>query len=316
MLKTPFVAAFLLLAVSSVVLSQEPAPSAGEAAQPKQSEPAAPNNQSENDKRGTEHSPLIVKVQPTEKTEDERKAESDERQHKANLDRRLVELTGDLANYTLALFIATVVLAIATIGLLIAASVQSRDTKSAVRAANRQAKVAEDGLLKLQRAFITFQGIRYLSHRADDGSIWWSIRVNWLNSGASPAKQARFFAFKYFEDRDLPPDFPFAIPADGTSAQSVGPKVAMETGGDSLQVNASELLDVRAGRKFLYFWGRADYRDIFDGTQDHVTKFSIRVLDFRGDFAKYFDKDTNIVELVQSNTPPRHNCADEDCPSS
>jgi hypothetical protein len=80
-----------------------------------------------------------------------------------------------------------------------------------------------------------------------------------------------------------------------------------------LVVTADDLIAVRENRKFLYFWGRADYRDIFDGSPDHVTRFSMRVRDFRGDPAKEWNDKTNIVEIIMDNSPARHNCADEDC---
>jgi hypothetical protein len=53
----------------------------------------------------------------------------------------------------------------------------------------RSAEVAENSLIKLQRAFLSISRIRYLSHLGDDGKVWWSIHVDWQNSGNSPAKK-------------------------------------------------------------------------------------------------------------------------------
>src|ERR1700722_17717487 len=95
------------------------------------------------DQRGTDQSPLIVKLAPTPKTDEERTEEAKEREQKAEADRKkeksdsdLVAYTAKLADYTKelsffteGLFIATVILGIATIGLLFFAYKQSSDTR-------------------------------------------------------------------------------------------------------------------------------------------------------------------------------------------
>jgi hypothetical protein len=105
---------------------------------------------------------------PVPKTEAEAAEEGRERAVKAELDRKLVDLTGELAEFTRGLFIATVILAVATIGLLIAtaglayfAYRQSRDMKASIavsdaaaRAAQKSAEVAEKSLFEANRPFI------------------------------------------------------------------------------------------------------------------------------------------------------------------
>src|SRR5450631_1992348 len=81
--------------------------------QSKQPSPKASQQKATQQERGTEDSPVVVKVLPAEKPKDELDREIE----KQGADRQLVKLTGDLARYTQLLFIATVVLAIATAGL-------------------------------------------------------------------------------------------------------------------------------------------------------------------------------------------------------
>lgn len=222
-----------------------------------------------------------------------------------------MELTSDLALFTAGLFAATAALVLATAALAYYAFRQSRDMKESVSQSKRAADIAEASLTKLQRAFVTFQGMRYLSHtNLDDGKVWWSTHFSWLNSGASPATKVRIFVSRYFEDSDMPADFKFEVPTD-RSTNFMGPNSSLHTAGVSF--TADDLIAVRENRKFLYFWGRVDYRDIFDGSPDHVTKFSMRAKDFRGDPAKEWNDKTNIVEIIFDNSPSRHNCADEDC---
>ena len=54
------------------------------------------------------------------------------------------------------------------------------------------------------------------------------------------------------------------------------------------------------------FWGRASYRDIFENTKQHVTKFC-RELTVQGD--------PTLAETVPMNFNhcPYNNCIDEDC---
>jgi hypothetical protein len=201
---------------------------------------------------------------------------------------------------------------LATIALFVSGEKSVDAARRSARAANRSAQIAEDSIVKLQRAFVTFRGVQFLSHTDTEGKVWWSLHFNWFNSGASPAKRVKFFAARYFEDVDIPADFKFEIPTDRPT-NFMGPQSPMQTTG--LAVTVDDLLAVRENKKFLYFWGRADYRDIFDESPDHVTKFSVRVRDFRGDPAKEWDSKSNIVEIIMDNSPARHNCADEDCDS-
>ena len=184
---------------------------------------------------------------------------------------------------------------------------QATDRLAAASA--RSAEVAENSLIKLQRAFLSISRIRYLSHLGDDGKVWWSIHVDWQNSGNSPAKKAQFFTTKYSDDKDIPTTFKFAVPSDRPEL-FIGPHAGMTTG--DLGIAADELMAAQERRKFLYIWGRVDYRDIFDGTPDHVTKFLVQIKGFRGDVTKVWDEKTNFVEFIM-DTVGRHNCADEDC---
>src|SRR6266478_4462570 len=311
-------ALLILLLIAGQASSQE-APGDQGVRQQESTQPTTSDQNAQTNQQNAQRPPIIVNVIQPPKSHAQEEEEARERKEKAELDRQLVDYTKELASFTAGLFYATLGVGIATIFLVIATAVlaifgfiQSRDMKASVAAANRSAKASEDSLIKLQRAFVTFQGLRYLSHVGAEEKIWWSVQFNWFNSGSSPARRERFFASKYFEDVELPENFKFEAPVDRPT-NFIGPNTAMHVGG--LSLTADELLAVREGKKFLCFWGRADYRDIFDKSPDHVTKFSIRVRDFRGDPSKYWDEKTNIVELIIDNRPSRHNCADDDCQS-
>ena len=116
----------------------------------KQPETAVTQEKSHEDQRGTEQSPLIVKVAPTIKTDNERAEETKERERiteserkKEKSDSDIVRYTGELAFFTKGLFVATVALVLATIGLLVEARRQARDMKASI-------DVAENPLVLLK----------------------------------------------------------------------------------------------------------------------------------------------------------------------
>ena len=95
-----------------------------------------------NELRGTDQSPLSVKVMPTPKTDAERDEEAKERREKAETDRKLADYTGELALFTKGLFYATVVLGIGTIGLACFGFLQFRAMKASIAAAQTAADAA------------------------------------------------------------------------------------------------------------------------------------------------------------------------------
>jgi len=105
--------------------------------------------------------PIIVNVSPPQKTSEEIEQEAKEREEKSDLDRKVVKLTGDLANYTFGLFAATVALVLATLGLGIFGWKQSRDMKGSIAvakesadAAKRSAEITEKAFTLLERPYV------------------------------------------------------------------------------------------------------------------------------------------------------------------
>lgn len=218
-------------------------------------------------------------------------------------------------NDPVALF--TAVLALFSGGLLAVAGLQiwllvrsENVARESANAAKKAAQAAENSLIKLQRPFIGLQQIRYLSHRdLVTNKVFWTFHVLWENSGGSPTKNLRFYVHRYLSDKDIPTDYKFALSAEPRPITHLMPNAVKGTG--ELPVTGDDLVAVREGKKFLYLWGRADYRDLFDGTPDHVTKFFIRIL-VRGDPNQEWDVSTDRLELTFLNQP-KHNCADEEC---
>jgi hypothetical protein len=102
------------------------------------------------DTRGTEQSPLVVKIAPIPKTAGDRDDEAKERDRlakaesqKEKSDADLVKYTAELAAFTKGLFYATAGLVVATLVLGIMAIIQSRDMKASIAVATLAANAAD-----------------------------------------------------------------------------------------------------------------------------------------------------------------------------
>lgn len=178
------------------------------------------------------------------------------------------------------------------------------------RAIKRGNDLTRENLTKLQRAFVHRKGFRWLSHGdVNDlgGPVFWSFHFDWENSGASQAEQLTIFVGLYLDEKDMPEGFDLGYKGEQPRPiWTLGPRGAITIG--EIKIGGNDLLAVRDGKKFLYFWGRADYRDAFKGTPDHATEFFFRVTEVRGDPTKGWNRDSNFVEVVTQNQP-RHNGA-------
>lgn len=224
----------LLLAVSvniAFAQSQRPAPGRGEAAQPREPEPRTPQQPAAPvvpDQRGTPDSPLIVKVIPTPKSDEERAEEAQQRSERGALERKLLELTNDLAAYALALFAATGILVFATLGLLIAAFKQSGNMKKSLavaatsaEAAQKSAATAEDALTMLERPTIFVVDVqdRILPEAASPGNVPApEVDIFFFNTGRSTAiiQSARHELMLYVTEPADPAFSQFASVRNGT----------------------------------------------------------------------------------------------------
>jgi hypothetical protein len=137
------IALFMVLLCPVYAYSQGPAPSLSEPTQPKQEKAPADNKAAQPDQQKTDPPPIVVNVLPAQKSDHEAEEDRKERKEKAELDRRLVDLTGDLAWFTAALFAATAALVVATTALAYYAFKQSRDMKASIKAAQQSAIAAE-----------------------------------------------------------------------------------------------------------------------------------------------------------------------------
>jgi hypothetical protein len=167
--------------IALAFLAANSSDSRGESKQPS---PKATQQNATQQERGTENSPVVVKVLPTEKPQKEIERETE----KEKSDRLLVSLTGDLAKYTNRLFWATCLLALITAGLVIAGFFQVCDSKRSIAAAEASVKIAERALTELEAPFLVI--------KIHDSGIQWKparnitfddVKFTVTNYGRTPA---------------------------------------------------------------------------------------------------------------------------------
>jgi hypothetical protein len=310
--------ALLLLTGAAFAQSQQPATSSNPPSK-QSTEPAT------TDQRGTDKVPLAVKIIPTADTAQKAEQEERERREKTETDRKLAIETQRIADYTFWLGAFTLSLFAAAVGQIALFWVQLRliresltDAKIAADAAKEGAHAARDStdtaklsMVASQRAYVHHNGMRWISHRdITDGSTFWRLRPQWINSGNTPTRALHVYVKYELRDTLLPDSFGF-VPTEPINAPAMlAPHSIIESG--HYNIEAEDLIAIREGKKFLYVWGLAKYRDVFPGTVEHITKFCVYASNITGDPLLQWNNDTNPMEILFPHYQ-QYNCADEDC---
>lgn len=214
-------------------------------------------------------------------------------------------ITGALAAFTALLYRSTTTIAVDAKKSIIAA-------EAAAEGSQRAAATAKLSMEAGGRAYIHFAGCRWISHTdSGDGSIFWSIRPHWTNSGSTPTRRATVYVHYELLDTELSADYSFTPdPTVISTPALIAPASGITSG--LRNIEGEDLIAVREGRKHFYIWGVARYHDVFPDTVAHVTKFCVYAANVSGDPLAVFDAKINPVEIIFANYQ-RHNCADEDC---
>jgi hypothetical protein len=192
-----------------------------------------------------------------------------------------------------------------------AAKDSAEAAKEGARAGRESADTAKLAMVASNRAYVHFNGCRWISHRRDDnGLVFWRIRPRWVNSGNTPPRSLQFYVHYELLDAPLASDYSFTPVSLPRRPALLPPAGEIES--EPRDFWGTDLVAVRNGTKFLYIWGTAKYRDIFPGTPEHITKFCVFAKSITGDPTAPWDATTNIMDIAFS-TYERHNCADEDC---
>jgi hypothetical protein len=258
--------ALLAFTLATLAHSQQPAPGTGKSGQGQQGHPGRTEQQGTNDQRGTDSTPLMVKVIPTPKTQAESAQEAEDRQQKSANDRKLVDFTGYLV-------VATAILAAIGFLQLCVFGLQARRLRQTVEA-------MEDTAERQLRAYAQVTDLRFVPPQATSAQPL-SVGYRISNTGQTPAYQvAPAFGLNPYQP-DFKPGTALPIKPDGgggeKSRSTLGP--GQHQGGScSRLITDAELAAIRRGEQRLYLYGTVWYEDAFK-TQRHTNFCCLVALD-------------------------------------
>jgi hypothetical protein len=164
------------------------------------------------------------------------------------------------------------------------------------RQANRAAQDAVDvtrsmGEAQL-RAYISFGGLRMISHR-EDGSldkIFWRLHFSIKNTGATPARDVKVkrhfdIVRKIDKSPQIPPEAQTAIVPIG-----IGETVGIGT----FDVTGQDFGAIKRGEKKFYFLCEVNYRNAINPNSSHTFRMGTYSDTITGDPEKYWDPDDPV----------------------
>ncbi len=232
----------------------------------------------ENKEQRPAEPPIIVNVPPPQKTHEEIEQEAKERDERSDLDRKIVDLTGSLAKYTLGLFVTAVALVLATIGLGIFSWRQSRDLKDSIAVAKESASAA----MLHARAAIGLELPKIIVSRVDFGDTGAAslasrlqspkIEILVTNYGKTPA----FLLGQAIEIEVgalLPPEpvYPSAIDLPPETIVEYKNKYPLGTARPKSPLSPEDIQAILDGNTRLRVYGYVYYRDIL--SEAHMARF-------------------------------------------
>jgi hypothetical protein len=196
---------------------------------------------------------------PTPKTEAELTAERQERERRQSTDTRLLILAALLVAVGFFQFVAF--------------SIQALYVWLALRAMRRSARQSERNMTAAQRAFVHVGSVNWSNAGANV-----KISPSWDNNGTTPTRGLRVSTSWKAWHGDLPADFAYSYtrPPDRLF---LGPMGKSDVG--SVLIPMRDIQAALEERVHVYFWGRATYEDIFEGSQPHFIEFCYQ-LDVKG----------------------------------
>jgi hypothetical protein len=183
-----------------------------------------------------------------------------------------------------------------------------REARKSIAAAVKSADISEQALVKLERAFL-FPKLMAINPILDaNGNKAFAFRMYWQNSGRSAVREVKFtFRFDHFLG-ELPDDFAFPTAEPTPDIRPIYLAPNHGTWSAVIAAPIAVIDAVRMGHIRLYFWGWVTYRDIFEGTPAHITKFCWETI-LSGD-DPYLEGSQLFCHF---RTSERKNCFDEDC---
>jgi Sec-independent protein translocase protein TatA len=286
---------FLLLLIFAA--SQGPSPAPTKAGGVRQQDSRASSQATNSDQRGTEQSPLVIKLLPTERTKQESEEDAQDRHEKASSDWWIVCLTGVLA---LVAFLQLLVF-----------GYQAKKLRETVESAKDQSSAMERHISEAARSAAAMEGVaksleitaeasrqaaiasqQSITNLRQQMRAWLTVIIGngipqqrdknlrfeasplIFNSGLTPARNVRHRIKSGIFSIPLPDNFDQSVTAEkeaGGNLIGAHQSAQMPSVIDDY-VPDGEVEDIKAARgRGVYAWGIVTYEDVFGET--HTTTF-------------------------------------------
>lgn len=173
-------------------------------------------------------------------------------------------------------------------------------------------RINREALVSVQRAYVTPRFPQLGDHilinpKTKQRSLEFSII--WENSGTTPTRNMLTYVNVSAREDPLPEDFAFHdIGHDRQIPFVLGPRATASATPRNVSVDVLE--GIRHNTMHLYFWGWTKYRDIFQGTKEHTTRFCYELTQVKTE-AKPIDRGSSLGVFYSFCN--HNNCADEEC---
>lgn len=266
--------------VALVIIAGLLALSASAQTTPRSPEPIAPASPLESAAKNQTSPvpPITVNVAPLEKSAEEKEEERRDRVEKIESDKKLVDLTAELAKFTRWLAYATIALAIVTGGLVIMGIKQASDMKRSLRINQQSADAATrsaDALVgvEIARMLVTEFDIflPLMSPRTASAAQAMQFEVGFTNHGRTTAIFTRFLGDAVVGTAlpDKPDDLRLQdLPNDHLAESKQTRRYDIRAGGP---ISLERLAGVISEQEFIWVYGYLEYRDFMD--KPHRTAF-------------------------------------------
>jgi hypothetical protein len=283
--------------------SEDPAPVGG--AQQEQPKAGEPNQASPEQPKATSPQPTIVYIHPPAKTEAEAEEERKERHEKADLDRRLVDLTAELSDYTgglyratFALVIANVLLVVVTAGLVAFAFIQSRDMKESIRSAAKSAVAAENSVaitLATQKAKLEISRFEQQALSGVGSLIGFTISAVWKNFGNLTALRMNLNLQVKFVAPEGVANLTFVVRKHPETKDNLSPGNEVST--SPIPIGPDQAVDCWQRKLRIFVFSQASYNDMIElhGPERLISEHCSEVI---------FQIDPNLMLLPTAGVGP------------
>jgi hypothetical protein len=244
-----------------------------------------PRETTATDQHDTQESPIVVKVLPTPKTQEESTQESNDRKEKSANDRNLVKATYVLAGIGILQLFVFGYQALKLKETVKSAGEQAKAMERHIQEAARSATAMENiantidvGNKAIMRAYLTVTIGKALYQQKREGmsDLMFEARPILHNTGNTAALRLCIRIAADILPIPIPSDFGFPLPGDGEikgNAGMVGAHQASEMPATVEKVFPdSEIVGIKEGDgRALCVWGTVTYEDIFGAS--HKTNF-------------------------------------------